>query len=140
MTTGYLSAALPVAAPSFYPSSEHSGDADHHHDVPKTYHFQYSVHDPLTGDIKNQNEVSDGHGTVKGTYSLVEPDGSTRVVEYTADDIHGFMAEVKKIAPQHKTDSHAYNFELTDHKESSHIPAPVHDNEEHYNPEIFSTH
>jgi len=67
-----------------------------------SYHFAYSVEDPLTGDVKSQNEVSDGRGTVKGTYSMVEADGSTRVVEYTADDEHGFNAEVKRIAPQHR--------------------------------------
>lgn len=33
---------------------------------------------------------------VRGGYSLVEPDGTTRVVEYVADD-HGFRAVVKKI-------------------------------------------
>jgi len=74
-------------------------------DVPQggsSYHFAYAVEDPLTGDVKSQNEVSDGRGTVKGTYSLVEADGSTRVVEYTADDEHGFNAEVKRIGPQHR--------------------------------------
>lgn len=68
----------------------------------QSYHFAYAVEDPLTGDVKSQNEVSDGRGTVKGTYSMVEADGSTRVVEYTADDEHGFNAEVKRIEPQHR--------------------------------------
>ncbi|XP_026819460.1 uncharacterized protein LOC113558152 [Rhopalosiphum maidis] len=70
--------------------------------VGSSYHFAYAVEDPLTGDVKSQNEVSDGRGTVRGTYSLIEPDGSTRVVEYSADDEHGFNAEVKRIAPQHR--------------------------------------
>lgn len=74
------------------------------HEPPRSYHYQYAVHDPKTGDVKSQNEVGDGLGTVRGTYSLVEPDGSTRVVEYTADDEHGFRAEVKRIEPQHKDD------------------------------------
>lgn len=69
------------------------------HKPGSTYHFQYAVHDPVTGDEKSQNEVGDGHGSVKGSYSLVEADGSTRVVEYTADDVHGFRAEVKRIEP-----------------------------------------
>ena len=34
---------------------------------------------------------------VKGSYSLNEPDGTIRVVEYTADDYNGFNAVVKKI-------------------------------------------
>lgn len=34
-----------------------------------------------------------------GAYSLVEPDGSVRVVEYRADDKSGFNAVVKRIGP-----------------------------------------
>lgn len=36
---------------------------------------------------------------VKGQYSLVEPDGSVRTVDYTADPINGFNAVVSKSAP-----------------------------------------
>lgn len=36
---------------------------------------------------------------VKGSYSLVEPDGSLRVVDYAADGLSGFNAVVKKIGP-----------------------------------------
>lgn len=52
------------------------------------YSFNYGVQDHHTGDIKHQSEVRDG-GVVKGQYSLVEPDGSVRIVDYTADDING---------------------------------------------------
>ena len=62
------------------------------------YSFNYGVHDGLTGDVKSQHEVRDG-GVVKGQYSLVEPDGSVRTVDYTADDINGFNAVVSKSAP-----------------------------------------
>lgn len=34
-----------------------------------------------------------------GQYSLVEPDGSVRTVDYTADNVHGFNAVVSKSAP-----------------------------------------
>lgn len=34
-----------------------------------------------------------------GQYSLVEPDGSIRTVDYTADPIHGFNAVVSKTGP-----------------------------------------
>lgn len=81
--------------PSEYSSYEHY---DH---APAPYHFEYAVKDLHTHDIKSQHEVSDGHGNVKGSYSLVEPDGSTRVVEYTADHEHGFNAVVKKIDSPH---------------------------------------
>ncbi|XP_025416730.1 cuticle protein 7-like [Sipha flava] len=69
---------------------------------PTPYNFEYSVNDPHTYDVKSQQEYSDGNGYVKGSYSLVEPDGSTRVVEYTADDYNGFNAEVKKIEGGYK--------------------------------------
>lgn len=36
---------------------------------------------------------------VKGQYSLLEPDGSIRTVDYAADDINGFNAIVSKIGP-----------------------------------------
>lgn len=36
---------------------------------------------------------------VKGQYSLVEPDGSVRTVDYTADDHNGFNAVVTKSGP-----------------------------------------
>jgi hypothetical protein len=68
------------------------------------YSFGYTVQDALTGDSKTQHETREG-GVVKGSYSLVEPDGTTRTVEYTAHPIHGFNAvvhrrpSVVKVAP-----------------------------------------
>ncbi|KAM3962390.1 cuticular protein RR-2 motif 129 [Aphomia sociella] len=59
------------------------------------YAFNYGVKDPHTGDIKSQQEERDGD-VVKGSYSLVEPDGSTRTVDYSADDHNGFNAVVHK--------------------------------------------
>uniref|UniRef100_A0A3F2Z4P2 Cuticle protein 19 n=1 Tax=Glossina palpalis gambiensis TaxID=67801 RepID=A0A3F2Z4P2_9MUSC len=60
------------------------------------YEFDYGVKDLKTGDIKNQWETRNGD-VVKGSYSLKESDGTTRVVEYTADDHNGFNAVVKKV-------------------------------------------
>ncbi|KAI5636111.1 insect cuticle protein domain-containing protein [Phthorimaea operculella] len=65
---------------------------DHH----PRYAYNYAVNDPHTHDKKAQWELRDG-GTVKGSYSLVEPDGSLRVVDYHADDHTGFNAVVKKL-------------------------------------------
>ncbi|KAL4704254.1 hypothetical protein ACJJTC_016272 [Scirpophaga incertulas] len=62
------------------------------------YAFEYAVKDPHTGDNKAQWEKRDGD-VVKGAYSLVEPDGSLRVVEYYADDKSGFNAVVKRVGP-----------------------------------------
>lgn len=52
------------------------------------------MNDEQTYDIKSQKEESDGY-RVKGYYTLLEPDGSRRTVEYTADE-SGFNADVKK--------------------------------------------
>ncbi|XP_021193206.3 cuticle protein [Helicoverpa armigera] len=62
------------------------------------YAFEYAVRDPHTGDNKAQWEKRDGD-VVKGAYSLVEPDGSLRIVEYWADDKSGFNAVVKRLGP-----------------------------------------
>ncbi|KAI5636110.1 insect cuticle protein domain-containing protein [Phthorimaea operculella] len=63
-----------------------------------SYSFNYAVNDPHTGDNKGQWETRHGD-VVKGAYSLVEPDGNVRIVEYTADPIHGFNAVVKRSGP-----------------------------------------
>ncbi|KAJ3653418.1 hypothetical protein Zmor_012671 [Zophobas morio] len=65
-----------------------------YYDSPK-YEFKYGVEDAHTGDKKTQYEVREGD-VVKGQYSLVEPDGSVRTVEYTADPHNGFSAVVHK--------------------------------------------
>ncbi|CAH2075431.1 unnamed protein product, partial [Iphiclides podalirius] len=59
------------------------------------YQFNYGVADGHTGDQKNQWEARDGD-VVKGQYSLVEPDGTIRTVDYTADDHNGFNAIVRR--------------------------------------------
>lgn len=64
--------------------------------APPNYHYDYAVHDLHTHDIKSQWETRDGD-KVKGEYTLIEPDGSKRVVSYTADKHTGFNAIVKNI-------------------------------------------
>lgn len=59
------------------------------------YEFKYGVADGHTGDQKTQSEIRDGD-IVKGSYSLVEPDGTIRTVSYTADDHNGFNAVVTR--------------------------------------------
>ncbi|XP_045468228.1 uncharacterized protein LOC123676393 [Harmonia axyridis] len=80
---------------------------------PRDYKFEYGVSDPHTGDHKSQWEIRE-NGVVRGEYRLLEPDGTTRIVQYTADDHHGFRATVKKIGHavhpesiQHATTSHS---------------------------------
>ncbi|KAG5676662.1 hypothetical protein PVAND_006480 [Polypedilum vanderplanki] len=65
-------------------------------EAPANYQFQYEVHEESTGDIKRQHEEAKD-GKIQGEYSLVEPDGQfRRIVTYTADDVHGFQADVRK--------------------------------------------
>ena len=59
------------------------------------YSYAYDIQDALTGDAKSQHESRDGD-VVQGSYSLVEPDGTVRTVEYTADPVNGFNAVVHK--------------------------------------------
>ncbi|KAF5307758.1 hypothetical protein FQR65_LT06629 [Abscondita terminalis] len=77
--------------------AQESGYGHHHVDYyahPK-YNFKYGVSDDHTHDHHNQHESRDGD-VVHGEYSLHEPDGTIRIVKYTADHKNGFNAEVIK--------------------------------------------
>ncbi|PSN50760.1 Cuticle protein 8 [Blattella germanica] len=100
---GLISVALAM------PGYEHY---EEHHAHPK-YDFKYGVHDSHTHDIKEQHESRDGD-KVTGYYKLVEPDGTTRTVHYTADKHNGFTAHVEKsghaVHPTHSHGSHIGGF------------------------------
>ncbi|XP_011497704.1 PREDICTED: cuticle protein-like, partial [Ceratosolen solmsi marchali] len=68
---------------------------DTEYDPHPQYSYAYDVADSLTGDSKSQQETRDGD-VVSGSYSLLEADGTRRVVHYTADDHNGFNAVVEK--------------------------------------------
>ncbi|KAL1461000.1 hypothetical protein WDU94_012933, partial [Cyamophila willieti] len=85
----------PVYAAPAYHAPVYAAPAEVYPDAPAKYEFAYEVNDPHSGDIKSQHESRDGD-VVQGYYSLVEADGSKRVVEYTADEHNGFNAVVKK--------------------------------------------
>ncbi|RVE52434.1 hypothetical protein evm_002828 [Chilo suppressalis] len=70
-----------------------------HYTYPK-YEYEYAVSDKKTGDQKHHHETRDGD-KVHGEYSLVEPDGSLRKVQYDADDHNGFNAVVSKTINKH---------------------------------------
>lgn len=72
-----------------------AGHADELISVPAQYEFHYSVHDTHTGDVKDQFEHRRG-GYVTGRYSLIEPDGHRRIVDYSADPLLGFNAQVRR--------------------------------------------
>ncbi|XP_059616360.1 larval cuticle protein A3A-like [Phlebotomus argentipes] len=85
--------AIGVAAPAAVLKTEE-------YDAHPQYSFSYDVKDAITGDNKNQHETRDGD-VVQGQYSLIEPDGTRRTVDYTADPINGFNAVVTKTAGEH---------------------------------------
>ncbi|XP_049304778.1 cuticle protein 19-like [Bactrocera dorsalis] len=87
----------------------HGYDHYESHHYPK-YTFDYGVKDAHTGDHKSQWEHRDGDH-VKGGYTLGEADGTTRVVEYTADDHHGFNAVVKKIGHAHHPQAYHHGYD-----------------------------
>ena len=63
--------------------------------------------DAHTGDAKSQHESRDGD-VVHGSYSLLEPDGSTRTVHYTADPHNGFNAVVDRTPAAHPAPAPAH--------------------------------
>ncbi|XP_045518077.1 larval cuticle protein A2B-like [Pieris brassicae] len=81
--------ALAVARPAY------AAAAVDDYDPNPQYSYAYDIQDALTGDSKSQHETRSGD-VVQGAYSLVEPDGTRRIVEYTADPHNGFNAVVHK--------------------------------------------
>lgn len=59
------------------------------------YTYSYNVNDYHTGDSKSQHETRTGD-VVRGQYSLTDPDGSRRTVDYTADPHNGFNAVIRR--------------------------------------------
>ncbi|XP_019870890.2 adult-specific cuticular protein ACP-20 [Aethina tumida] len=86
--------------------SDGGGHEDYHE--PAKYSFNYAVHDPHTGDEKQHHETREGD-QVKGSYTLKEADGTTRIVEYKADKHNGFEAVVHKIGePKYPESGHGH--------------------------------
>ncbi|XP_049840185.1 cuticle protein 19-like [Schistocerca gregaria] len=93
---------------------QQEGHQSHHQEYdyyayPK-YSYKYGVNDLHTGDIKSAHEERDGD-KVHGQYTLVEPDGAIRTVDYTADKHSGFNAVVRRTEPLH----HDKHRDLLDH-------------------------
>ncbi|KAK9884880.1 hypothetical protein WA026_009106 [Henosepilachna vigintioctopunctata] len=83
-------AVAPVAAPAVLAKV-----SDATFDPNPQYSFAYDVQDTLTGDSKSQVESRSGN-LVQGQYTVLDPDGTRRVVDYTADPVNGFNAIVSK--------------------------------------------
>ncbi|XP_068207906.1 putative uncharacterized protein DDB_G0271606 [Palaemon carinicauda] len=60
------------------------------------YQWAYEVNAASTGDKKSQIERREEDGIVHGRYSVLDPDGSLRVVTYMAHPDDGFQATVDK--------------------------------------------
>ncbi|XP_049866457.1 pro-resilin-like [Pectinophora gossypiella] len=82
------------------PSIAGSSGVDQYGGSPPKYEYKYEVSDHQTGDRKSHWESRDGD-RVRGAYTLYEPDGALRTVEYTADSLHGFNAVVRRDEPKH---------------------------------------
>ncbi|XP_068086143.1 cuticle protein 21-like [Anabrus simplex] len=85
--------AAPVARAVAAPVAAAAIDTDY--DPNPQYSYSYDIQDGLTGDSKGQQESRSGD-VVQGSYSLVEPDGTRRTVEYAADPVNGFNAVVHR--------------------------------------------
>lgn len=72
---------------------------DYHAHIP--YKYEYGVKDGHTGDHKSAWEHGDGHGGVKGSFTLEEADGTHRVVEYHGDPKAGTNTIVKRVGHAH---------------------------------------
>lgn len=83
-----------VAAPVAYAAPVAKAVVDDYDPNPQ-YSYAYDIQDGLTGDSKSQQENRNGD-VVQGSYSLTDPDGTRRTVDYVADPVNGFNAVVRK--------------------------------------------
>ncbi|XP_046426687.1 cuticle protein 7-like [Neodiprion fabricii] len=113
--TAGIIAPAPVAyhaAPAYGYAAPIAKAVDADYDPNPQYSYSYDVHDEHTGDVKSQQESRHGD-VVEGSYSLIEADGTRRVVHYTADPHNGFNAVVEKEPAGHG------------HVVAKYAPAPV---------------
>lgn len=89
-----LNVILTQHAIGIQPGSLQHSTQDHYDSNPQ-YSFSYEVNDQLTGDSKSHQESRNGDN-VQGSYSLIDPDGVKRTVEYSADATSGFQATVRR--------------------------------------------
>ncbi|XP_045603135.1 cuticle protein 7 [Procambarus clarkii] len=92
----------PIYGPPSYPAPH---PQSLYKEEPKPYAFDYGVQDTYTGANFGHTENSDGKA-VKGSYSVALPDGRVQTVNYVADHVNGFQAEVtyegQAVYPEHK--------------------------------------
>ncbi|XP_043283501.1 larval cuticle protein A2B-like [Venturia canescens] len=91
---GLVVAARSAVIPAAVPAAPVLARLEDFDPVPR-YSFAYDVQDAITGDSKAQYETRNGD-LVQGSYSLIEADGTRRIVDYTADSVNGFNAVVNR--------------------------------------------
>ncbi|XP_044263675.1 uncharacterized protein LOC123010669 [Tribolium madens] len=82
--------------------------------IPANYDFSYDV-----SNSHSRKEIADGN-TIKGSYTVVDPNGVTRTVHYTADDTNGFVANIEEVG--HYKQRHEEHQEEQHHEE---VPTTV---------------
>ena len=95
-TPTYLAPAKKIPAPAYHAPAP-AYHAPVVHAVPSSYHpysYTYAVADDYSKATFSQKESNDGTGLVQGTYSVNLPDGRIQTVNYHANDIDGYVAEV----------------------------------------------
>lgn len=65
------------------------------------YEYRYAVDDPISGVINDRWEHRHGE-YVKGAYSVLEPDGKVRTVDYEVDGPKGFHAVIRTQIPSNR--------------------------------------
>ena len=89
----------------------------------KQYRFSYAVKDGHSGDDFSHTQNQE-NGAVHGSYNVQLPDGRMQIVKYTADDVHGYRAEV--------------SYEGEAHVEPLHVPAtPIHHHPRTHYPKLL---
>jgi hypothetical protein len=96
------------------------------------YTFEFGIEDPKSHNSQNHKEHRDDD-VVHGEYSLVQPDGVTRTVKYTADKHNGFNAQVIFDGkPMHYEEKKMYD----DIKQMQQQYVQKHETEEQYKSEM----
>lgn len=89
----------------------------------KHYRFSYAVKDGYSGDDFSHTQKQE-NGAVHGSYKVQLPDGRMQTVKYTADDVHGYRAEV--------------TYEGEAQAEAHHVPAaPTRQHPKIIHPQLF---
>jgi len=96
-----------IAAPEFGHGHGHGHGYGHDYYAYPKYQYNYGVNDKHTGDFKTAHEYRDG-GLTKGSYSVLQPDGVLRTVNYVVDPKGGFQAQVLNKGVAHHGHGHGH--------------------------------